>query len=505
MILATQYLPTPFPHRDRWRADLADIKATGLDAIVIASPWAWLEPAPGELQFDDHDELIEVAAGHGLKVVLNPWVELQPVWVHEEYPDAHMVDHLGRRVVSSQLAYAQFGLTPGACTDHPRVREHATGVLTAMASRYAHTDNLLMWDCWNEIRWLTQADGYVCHCDHTVARFRSWLRDRYGDLDGLNAAWHRRYRSWSHVVPAKLPTRTYTDMMAFLAFLTDRAAEDLRWRRDAVHAGDASRPIVAHTVFPSVSSTGEFFEFEPPLVRGNDWDLADQVDGLGSSHFPAWLGVSGLDLAVRLEASRCAAGDKIYWMSEVQGGAAGHGMQATEPVPAATQQRWIWTGIARGAKGASFWCWRDEVFGRESGGFGIVGNDGHREERLAALRATADVLAKHGGLLDEYRPDPARVGVVLEPRTYHLDWAARLGSGPAGGAVDQFQAGHSVQGYLRALECLQVPYDVVDPGSRPRSRCLPGARAAVASRGRPGARAASAGVDPRRRHSGHRG
>src|SRR5690606_28946704 len=105
-------------------------------------------------------------------------------------------------------------------------------------ARYASADEILLWDCWNEIRWLTQADGYVCHCAHTVHRFRSWLKERHGGLEGLNAAWHRRYRSWDDVVPSKLPTRTYSDVMAFGAFLADRATKDLAWRRDAVRAGD---------------------------------------------------------------------------------------------------------------------------------------------------------------------------------------------------------------------------------------------------------------------------
>jgi beta-galactosidase len=463
--LCTQYYRPPFPESARWAEDIAEIRATGFDAIVLTASWAWMEPEPGVYDFADHDELIELAGAHGLQVIVNLWSELQPVWIHRELPDAHMVDHMGHRVISSPLAYAQFGIMPGGCTDHPAVRERAGRFHTATAERYAGVDNLLLWDCWNEIRWLTQSDGYVCHCAHTVARFRGWLQERYGDLDGLNAAWHRRYRSWEDVMPSKLPTRTYTDVMAFQAFLTRRAAEDLRWRRDAVRAGDASRPILAHTAFPSAWCSGEFFEYEPALARGNDWELADQVDGLGSSHFPAWIHPAPSDYGARLEATRSAARDKPCWISELQGGAAGHGLQAMAPVTPDRQTRWIWNGIARGVEGVSFWCWRDEVFGRESAGFGIVGDDGHREGRLVALRGTAALLREHGTLLDAYRPDHARVGVVLEPRTYQLDWAATLGAGLTSSGSDQFQAAHSVQGYLRALERLQIPYDVVDPAS----------------------------------------
>ena len=116
----------------------------------------------------------------------------------------------------------------------------------------------------------------------------------------------------------------------------------------------------------------------------------------------------------------------------------------------------MWNAIGRGAKAVIFWCWRDEVFGGESSGFGLTGADGKSEERLAALRATGDVLSRHAGLLDAYVPDGPRVGVFFEERNYHLDWAQY------GGACAQ--AGDSMTGYLRALKRIQVPYNVVGSG-----------------------------------------
>lgn len=270
MRLATQYYRPPFPRQHRHRDDLEAIKRTGFDTIVVTAPWAWYEPAAGDYQYDDLDQLMELADAVGLDVFVCFFAEVQPVWIHREVPDAHLVDHRGQRVVSSPLSYTHFGIMPGGCTDHPRIRELMGRFLTATARRYATAGALAGWDCWNEIRWLTQADGYVCHCPHTVASFHTWLCERYGTLDALNDAWQRRYRSWDDVAMAKVPPRTYTDVMAFEQFLTRRAAVDLRWRYEAVRAGDPARPIYAHTAFPSIHCTGEFFEYEPALARGND-------------------------------------------------------------------------------------------------------------------------------------------------------------------------------------------------------------------------------------------
>lgn len=463
MILSTQYYRPPFPNQSRWAEDLALIARTGFDSIYLTASWAWIEAEPGDYRFDDYDQLIDLAGRQGLKVIVNLWSETQPLWIHRLHPGAAMIDHMGREVRSSQLAYIQFGLMPGCCTDHPDIRRKAGAWLSAVARRYVGLPQIRLWDCWNEMRWMSQSDGYVCFCAHTLERYRKWLERKYGSLEALNEAWQRRYVDWEDVLPAKLQARTYTDAMLWQQFITERTSEDLRWRYECVRAADPKRDIIAHAAFPSIHNTGEYFEFETALGRGNDWQLAKQVDGYGCSHFPSWFHPSPSEYGARLEAVRSATGDKPYWLAELQGGAAGHGMQAMEPVPAARQARWIWNGIARGAKAVNFWCWRDEVFSRESGGFGIVGDDGHREDRLASLAKTALLFRSHEALFDDYRPLRARVGVVFEPLAYQLDWASTATTGIAPLKETPYPGGHSVQGYLQALERLQTPYDVVEP------------------------------------------
>ena len=114
-----------------------------------------------------------------------------------------------------------------------------------------------------------------------------------------------------------------------------------------MHAADPGHPIVAHCGAPSLFSTGE--DFEQALARGNDWDLADALEGFGSSHFPVWLGISEVDLGARIEAVRSAVGPKPMWVSELQGGSGRNAIEVTGPVPAAIQQRWVWSAIGRGA------------------------------------------------------------------------------------------------------------------------------------------------------------
>ncbi|HTW98316.1 MAG TPA: beta-galactosidase [Acidimicrobiales bacterium] len=456
MIIASQYYRPPFPDRKRWVDDLPAMRAAGLDAVYLWVCWGWVEPEPGRFVFDDYDELIELAGRAGLKVVLNTIAEIQPFWIHREVPGSELVDHLGNKVVSGLRRECNVGLTPGGCTDHPMVRDLMGRFLAETGSRYSPVEHLVAWDLWNETRWAVESDGYVCRCEHTLTAFRGWLAARYGDLDGLNAAWKRRYASFEDVYPGRLAGRTYTEMTEFEAFLTDRAHEHMAFRYEIVRSADPGRLIVAHAALPAPYAPG-FYRLEHALSRGNDWAYTDFLDGFGASVFPAWPGWSDgavASIGARLECSRSAAQNKTFWVGELQGGAARGGLEVQQSVSGEMQQRWLWSAIGRGAKAVNFWCWRDEVFGRESSGFGIVGNDGFAAERLAGLRATSALIATHRVLLDAYRPDPAQIGVLFSQPAYQLDWAE---TGPDNRIVRR-----SLQGYLHALERLQLAYEVIE-------------------------------------------
>ena len=452
MLLATQYYRPPFPDRTRWAEDLRQIRDTGLEAIQIWATWAWLEPEPGRFVYDDVDELFEQAGQAGLKVIVNTIAELFPYWIHREVPDSRLVDHLGRPEQSATMSYSPVGLVPGGCPDNPRVRDLIGRFLTDIAGRYAGSGELLVWDCWNEVRVKEESAGYICYCDHTLAAWRDWLRRKYGTVDALSGAWHRRLSRWEDAPPGRGPGRSWVEIIEYCEFLSDRTAGLLSHRADSIRAADPDHPVIAHGLMPlPVRPSGQH---EQPLLRGSDWELASRLDGFGVSQFPAWFARTPPEFGLRLETARSATGDRPFWVSELQGGAAGAGLKAMDPVPADLQQRWIWASYGRGAKAINFWCWRDEVFGRESGGFGVAGDDGHAERRLAALRDTTRVLRDHAGLLDGYRPDQVAVGVVYEPAAARMDFAMN--------GVEAGQAMDDAAGWIKTLERLQVPYDVLE-------------------------------------------
>jgi len=450
MHLGVQYYRAPFPEDRFWEDDFKRIADSGLDCVQLWVLWAWVESRPGEFEFNDYDRLVELAAKHGLGVVLSTIAEIQPYWIHREVPGSEMVDHTGRRVVSSNRGECHFGLTPGGCTDNPGVWERMSAFLATVVERYRGAENLVGWDAWNELRWNVQADGRVCYCQHSLAEFRSWLSDRYGGLEGLNAAWKRRYGEWSEVLPGKSPDLPYTEMMAFQHFNTWKCSGHGKRRYDLMKKLDPDRPVTVHAAQPCpLQSAG----LSGALDRGNDWFLADYTDGAGCSSFPVWSGIDDADFGSRVEYVHSAAQGKQVWLSEVQGGRSAIGFNMYGSVRAASQQRWVWNGLACGADAILFWCWRDEVFGRESSGFGISGRDGFAEERLAAMKHTGELLASRREALEGYRPARPEVGVLFSPGSYYLHWAQDGNARPAKEAL---------MGYTRGLVRRSIPYLVVE-------------------------------------------
>ena len=451
MNLGVQYYRAPFPEQKYWEDDFRRIKDSGLNTVQLWIIWAWVEAKPGTFVFDDYDRLMGLAAKNGLGVILSTIAEVQPYWIHREVPGSEMIDHLGHRVISSNRQECHFGLTPGGCTDHPGVWERMSRFLSATVQRYGKSPILRGWDAWNELRWNIQADGRVCYCDHTLQAFRNWLDHKYGGLDGLNRQWKRRYGQWDEVMPGKMPNRPYTEMMAWEHFTTWRANQHGRNRYQLMKKIDPARPVTVHGAGPCADFGG--WPDCTALDRGNDWFYADDLDGVGCSSFPKWGEIDDADFGMRVEFVKSAAREKLVWLSEVQGGRASLGFNVYQSVDALSQQRWIWNGLACGADTILFWCWRDEVFGSESAGFGLSGRDGLAEERLAAMRVTGALLEKNQELFQSYRPDAATVGVLFSPQSYYFHWAEE-GNGT--------RAVTALTGYCRALVKSSIPYLVVE-------------------------------------------
>src|SRR5574344_2125811 len=299
MNLGVQYYRAPFTDPKHWEDDFRKIRSSGLNTVQLWVSWGWVEATPDKFVYDDYDRLIELAAKNGLGVILSTIAEIQPNWIHRVIPGSEMIDHMGNKVVSRARCEHHFGITPGGCTDHPAVWERMCRFIQETGRRYRNAENLRGWDIWNELRWNVQADNLAGFCPHTLQKYRRGREAKFGSLEGLNDAWKRRYVSWEDVMPGKLPDRPYTELMSFQEFLTRRADEHAKLRYDAMRKVDKHHVITAHGAAPSELYSGG--ELLYPIDRGNDWNLASALDGIGCSSFPQWENIDDADFGIRID------------------------------------------------------------------------------------------------------------------------------------------------------------------------------------------------------------
>ncbi|CDM64456.1 beta-galactosidase [Pyrinomonas methylaliphatogenes] len=441
--------------RDRWRQDLKQIKSLGFNAIRCWVDWATAEPVEGKYDFAALDALLDLAEELDLKVIVQVYVDSAPDWVGKKYREAEFVSISGDRIRSESA--------PGYCFDHPGVRRAVLDFYAALATHLKGKRAFYGWDLWSEphvINW-AQATYLVgpefCFCPYSVARYREWLKKKYGSLDALNHAWYRRFADWSEVEPNRLSTiLSYTDYIDWRFFIIDKLAEDLRARREAVKRILPDRVATSHAAAPSLFTSPLSGDGSP-----DDWLMAEQVDFWGTSFYPKHSFPVGRDVAWRgalLDFARSASGERGFWVGELQGGFGTVALRISSTVTPEDIRIWTWSAVARGAKAINFYAWYPMSSGYESGGFGLINLDGTVTERAREAGRIAQTIDRHRALFLRAHPARAEIAIVYNPLSYMVGGRRPLqAAGPQGEFVNIER--NSMLGIYRALFPANVPVD----------------------------------------------
>jgi beta-galactosidase len=145
----TQYYRAPSPARADWDRDLGNIAALGFNTIKFWVQWRWNNPREGKYFFEDIDTLMDLAARHRLRVMLNTIVDVAPAWIYRKYPDASMLTLDGRRVGPQVQPHRQIGGL-GLCLNHAPAMEHLFAFLRQTFRRYTDHPALEMWNVASE-------------------------------------------------------------------------------------------------------------------------------------------------------------------------------------------------------------------------------------------------------------------------------------------------------------------------------------------------------------------
>lgn len=453
--------------RERWARDLDAIKAAGFNMVKTWVDWATAEPRPGDYHFENLELLQRLAQERGLRVIIQVYLDSAPDWVGEKYPDGKFVERSGM-VVHSQAA-------PGFCIDHPGVRGEIEKFLRALAGKAIQSPSLYGWDSWSEphvinwaeFPWISNPE--FCYCPYSQARFRDWLKLKYGTLDALNAAWYRNFSRWDQVQPPRSSTiLSYTDYLDWRAFIPVKLAGDLRTRVEAIRSAGGAHPVTSHAAVPGIFTSPTYGYGSP-----DDFLMAQNADFFGTSVYPKHAASARpwpypmLSAGLDFTRSSGRAFGKGFWIGELQAGQGVTGMRIQEPVVARDTEYWLWKVLSYGARKIAIYAWYPMNSGYESGGYGLVELDGTLTDRARAGGRVARIIQKHSAELLAARPAPAQVAILYNKLSAMVGGAqpslSRLGNANR----------DSLMGLHRVFLEANVPVDFVAPAEVSANQLAP--------------------------------
>jgi beta-galactosidase len=439
----------------RWGGDLDQIKSDGFNTVKTWIDWQTGEPRQGQFNFDNLNLLMRLAHERSLRVIVQIYLDSAPDWVGRLYPGGRFQDSSGA-VITSQSA-------PGYSIDDPGVQKEAIAFMEALARDANRFPALYGWDVWSEPHLVNWAEfPYLSHAEfgfnaYTQARFRSWLKQKYGTLAALNAAWYRTYTSWDQVEAPRFPTiLSYTDYIDWRMFIDDKLAGDLALRVRAIRSVDATHPIASHSDAPSLFTSPTDGYGEP-----DDFKMSANADFYGTSMYPMhsesihpW-SKDVLDTALDFSRSAGHTYDKGFWIGELQAGQGATAMRIAAPVTAADESSWIWEAVAHGAREFAVYSWYPMSSGFESNGYGLINLDGTITPRARAAGKAAKMIAQHASSLLNAAPASAKVAILYNRLAYMVGGSqpslSRLGRTPVDSSI----------GLHTAFAEQQIPVDFV--------------------------------------------
>ncbi|MBO3804249.1 MAG: beta-galactosidase [Candidatus Brockarchaeota archaeon] len=484
----THFYREPSRSIEELRHDILIVKNLGFNMIKVQESWSMDEKVEGKIDLRKVDAIIDEAERLGLYVYFGVTMEQAPAWLWRKYPDCRMVYSTGEKHEDPQQYLLPGDGKPGPCWDHPGAREAGYRFVSEVARVIGRHDNILVWNVWQEIGFwpMRNVPGSLgfCYCPHTLARFREWLRGKYGDLCALNKVWRTGYGDWEEVEPPRIYARVppYIDWSYFMNDVY--LARALRWKAEAFRANDPKRrPIFSHVGYPTVGS-------------GAEWRWAAEGEIFGSSCYPAWGPLHEWDacfpapgqpvpleeglrqevehIAMGFDYVRSAAGaNRQCWAAEFQGGPISTSLHKGRVPSPEDIRRWVLAALSSGINGLCFWNHRVEIFWDEAYGFGLLDARGDHSPRAEEAGRLAMATSRHAELFHDGRVPQADVAILVHEDLWHFARATGNNAAShlsytvrgiysmlweAGVWVDFVEAGEATLNDLRRYKALILPF-----------------------------------------------
>jgi beta-galactosidase len=452
MTIGAYYYPEAWPE-SQWARDMANMRKLGMEYVHMGEfAWAFMEPEEGNYQFDWLEKNVALAAQNGMKVILCTPTATPPVWLTRKHPEILMVDAAGRRMNHGGRQQGDWS--------SPVYREYTAKIITELAKRFGHDKRVWGWQLDNE---LSHYDKQYSYSPAATARFRDWLREKYGTIARLNtdwgtAFWSMVYQNFDQIeIPNQLEHPGLPNPHAQLDFARWFARETagyLRMQAGILRQYGTDQWITTNfmamhgDVDPTLSAKDlDVFSWTHYPVHG---DVFPENGPLGFR-----LG-SGAVQSFMHDFMRPING--LSGLMELQPGQVNWGVVNPWPQPGAIHM-WIMRAFGAGARMVCTYRYRQPLFGSEQYHKGLVETDGVTpspggREYAEAMR---DVIA----LRAKYRADAKEPAAYAKRRTAFLINFDNRWDIEDHKQTTRWDTLEHWMKYYRALKSMMAPVDVV--------------------------------------------
>ena len=427
---------------DQWdektlQEDMRMFRKAGINLLTLpVFSWAKLEPDEGVYDFDWLTHIIDVIWQNGIRVCLATPTTAQPAWLSTRYPEVLPVDIQGRK--------RTHGMRVFFCVNSLKYRERAAAIAHEFGKRYAHHPALAMWHVSNEY-------GTSCYCPTCQAKFRLWLRRRYGSVEGLNERWHTSF--WGRTVysfeEVTLPTELNDDyrfnpaiQLDYMRFLTDSTAECFRNEYDVLKSYNPEIPILTN--------------MSGFIKKLDQFTFTREMDVVGWDNYP-WPQDPPHFVAMKHDIMRSLKGGQSYVLTEQSPNQ--QNWQPYNKLKRPGEVRLLsYQAMAHGADTCLFFQMRQSVAGQEKFHGAIISHAGHENTRVfREAEALGHELEQLGSVFLQGRT-PARAAMLMDWNNW---WALELASGPSKD-MDYLK---TLSRYYKPFHDRNIPVDFVNPAA----------------------------------------
>jgi beta-galactosidase len=371
------YYPEHWP-TERWETDARLMVEAGISLVRLGEfAWAQIEPASGHYHWDWLDQSIGVLAAAGLEIVLGTPSATPPAWLCQAHPNILPVNAAGQK--------RGFGSRRHYCPTSPIYRTEVSRIVTMLAQRYGEHPGVVGWQVDNE---LGDHDTARCYCQQCTAGFQSWLKQKYGTLEALNAAWgavfwSQSYSDWQQI---GLPAGTVTAInpshaLDYYRFASDMMADFSRQQVEILRRYAPGRKITTNFM-------GTFSDLDSPVLAqpldfaswdsyptGNAEVMAERLYSPGEMRPPHSYDTGDpYATAIGHDLTRGLKGGLPFWIMEQQAGNINWSIYNTGVRPG-NIRLWTWHAAASGAEAVVYFRWRASLFAQEQYHSGLLHHD----------------------------------------------------------------------------------------------------------------------------------